>query len=78
MFASERKDEVRALTSILRLLFSDELAVKYSWKGQKGKNSLHNLNIFNIIISKSIFGLFTSVVPNLFDNAPLRQLLICQ
>lgn len=52
MFAAEGKDETKATTSLLRIIFTDEVASKYSWKGQKGKNSLSGLYIFNIIISE--------------------------
>lgn len=37
---------------MLKTIFSYELALKYSWKGQKNKNKLHSLNIIKVIIGK--------------------------
>jgi len=39
IFASEGKTAEKVTTSLLKLIFTLELASEYSWKGQKGKKN---------------------------------------
>ncbi|XP_029348156.1 uncharacterized protein LOC115034826 [Acyrthosiphon pisum] len=51
IFASEGKTAEKVTTSLLKLIFTLELASEYSWKGQKGKKKLHDHHIFKVIIA---------------------------
>lgn len=48
------KKAEKVTTSLLKLIFTLELASEYSWKGQKGKKKLHDHHIFKVNIGKSL------------------------
>ena len=42
----------KLVSAALQVTWSDELAVHYSWQGQKGKSAADSLELSNLIIGK--------------------------